>query len=535
MYDLIIRNGTIVDGTGRRAATSATSPSTDGVIVGRRADRRRPRRPRRSTPTGCSSRPGFVDIHTHYDGQATWDDVLDPSRWHGVTTVVMGNCGVGFAPVRPGPGSDWLIELMEGVEDIPGTALAEGIDVGLGDLPRVPRRARRAGAARIDVGTQVPHGAVRAYVMGERGAAQRAGHRPTTSPRWPRSCAEAHRGRRARLLDLPHARPPGHRRRAGARHLRRRGRAVRHRPGAGRASAPGVFELAPGRRIAARTSSTPSKEIDWMRRLGARDRPAGHLRPPPGRPGARPVARADGRCRSRPSTTGPSLRPQVAARPFGLLIGLPDQPPVRQAPDLHGAWPTCRSTSSSWPLQATPVRKAAILAEADAAPDPNVLFDGIAAFLRTMLDRIFLLGDPPDYEPTPETSIAGIAEATGRRPVRGALRPHARRRRPELPDAAALQLRRRQPRGHPGDAAAPRRPCSAWRDGGAHCGMICDASLPTYCSPTGPATATGARSCRSSGWSRSRPRTRPSSTGSPTGARSRPACRPTSTSSTTRP
>src|SRR4029450_7523129 len=112
--------------------------------------------------------PGIVDIHTHYDGQATWDSLLSPSCWHGVTTIVMGNCGVGFAPVRPGD-EDFLIALMEGVEDIPGTALSAGMKWGwetspesLDPLERIPHV--------VDLGTQVPHGAVRAYVMGERGA-----------------------------------------------------------------------------------------------------------------------------------------------------------------------------------------------------------------------------------------------------------------------------------------------------------------------------------------------------------------------------
>ncbi len=110
--------------------------------------------------------PGFVDIHTHYDGQATWDQEMAPSSWHGVTTVVMGNCGVGFAPARPDQ-HEWLIGLMEGVEDIPGTALAEGITWNwesfpeyLDALEKLPRT--------VDVGTHVPHGSVRAYVLGER-------------------------------------------------------------------------------------------------------------------------------------------------------------------------------------------------------------------------------------------------------------------------------------------------------------------------------------------------------------------------------
>jgi len=110
--------------------------------------------------------PGWVDVHTHYDGQATWDPLLAPSSWHGVTTVVMGNCGVGFAPVRPGQ-EQYLIELMEGVEDIPGSALAEGIDWQWESFPEYLDALEKQPRA-IDIGTQVPHGAVRAYVMGAR-------------------------------------------------------------------------------------------------------------------------------------------------------------------------------------------------------------------------------------------------------------------------------------------------------------------------------------------------------------------------------
>ena len=112
--------------------------------------------------------PGFVDVHTHYDGQATWDAEMAPSSWHGVTTVVMGNCGVGFAPAHPDR-HQWLIGLMEGVEDIPGTALAEGMKWNWETFPEY-LTALEGLARTVDVGTHVPHGAVRAYVMGERGA-----------------------------------------------------------------------------------------------------------------------------------------------------------------------------------------------------------------------------------------------------------------------------------------------------------------------------------------------------------------------------
>ena len=119
--------------------------------------------------------PGFVDIHTHYDGQATWDARLDPSSWHGVTTVVMGNCGVGFAPVRKAD-HNRLIELMEGVEDIPGRRAARRPEVELGELRRISRRGREQ-PHDIDIGAQLPHGALRVYVMGERGAKLEAGDR----------------------------------------------------------------------------------------------------------------------------------------------------------------------------------------------------------------------------------------------------------------------------------------------------------------------------------------------------------------------
>ncbi len=162
-HDLVMRGGTIVDGTGGTpfqgdiaidnglitAVGTVDSPGREEIDA-----------------TGKIVTPGFVDVHTHYDGQATWDAEMAPSSWHGVTTVIMGNCGVGFAPARPDR-HDWLISLMEGVEDIPGTALAEGMKWDwetfpeyLDALERLPRT--------VDVGTHVPHGAVRAYVLGDR-------------------------------------------------------------------------------------------------------------------------------------------------------------------------------------------------------------------------------------------------------------------------------------------------------------------------------------------------------------------------------
>ena len=165
MHDLVIRGGMVVDGSG--GEPYAADVAIDGGLissVGLVETKGR----EEIDAAGNIVTPGFVDIHTHYDGQATWDQEMGPSSWHGVTTVVMGNCGVGFAPARPDR-HEWLIGLMEGVEDIPGTALAEGMSWDWETFPEYMDALERL-PRTIDVGTHVPHGAVRAYVMGERGA-----------------------------------------------------------------------------------------------------------------------------------------------------------------------------------------------------------------------------------------------------------------------------------------------------------------------------------------------------------------------------
>ena len=188
MYDVKIVGGTLVDGTGKDRYT-ADLGIKDGKIVdigkcdGGAAET--------IDADGAIVAPGFVDMHTHYDGQISWDEELAPSSIHGVTTCAMGSCGVGFAPVRPTDHAK-LVELMEGVEDIPGTALAEGISWGWESFPEYMEVLDRM-PHTIDFLAHVPHDALRVYVMGERAvhdeAATAEGHRgdaPTAS-RIPRS------------------------------------------------------------------------------------------------------------------------------------------------------------------------------------------------------------------------------------------------------------------------------------------------------------------------------------------------------------
>src|SRR6516225_1142583 len=192
MHDIVIRGGSIIDGTGRPAFTGDLAIENERITaVGGKAGQGR----RVIDADGLLVTPGWVDVHTHYDGQATWDPILASSSWHGVTTILFGNCGVGFAPVRPHH-RDALIDLMEGVEDIPGPVLAEGLKwdwQGFPDfldaLERMPRT--------IDVAAQIPHYPLRVYVMGERAICRPTAHR---YHRGDRAHLQRNDGRDARCL-----------------------------------------------------------------------------------------------------------------------------------------------------------------------------------------------------------------------------------------------------------------------------------------------------------------------------------------------
>ena len=476
MFDLKIVGGTVVDGTGADRYRADIGVK-DGKIVDvrRRSNGDEALSGEAAETIDAAGRvvaPGFVDIHTHYDGQVSWDSLLEPSSGHGVTTVVTGNCGVGFAPVRPGK-EDWLIGLMEGVEDIPGTALTEGITWGWESYPEYLDVIEKQDLA-IDVGSQVAHGAVRAYAMGDRGAKNEPAS-PEDIAAMARLVQEAIE---AGALGFSTSRTIGH-------------MAIDGEPvpgtfaaedelfGLGRAMAAGgqaVFELAP-QGVAGEDIIAPKKELEWMQRLGAEiDRPISF--------GMIQVDAAPDLWREQldisaaAHAAGSRLYPQIAVRPFGMLFGFQGHHAFTHRPTFRRLKAECSPEELAQRL-ADPAVKAAILSEDDLAPDPTVLFDNMFALVQYSLGRLYALGDPPDYEPTPDRAVEAIAKERGEDPMATLYDLML-----EADGTAMLMLpfynysygnhdAIREMLTHPAGV-------SGLSDGGAHCGMICDASYPTF-------------------------------------------------------
>ncbi|MCW5745346.1 MAG: amidohydrolase family protein [Alphaproteobacteria bacterium] len=456
MHDLVIRGGTVIDGSGEPARTADVAVA-DGRIVavgGKLGPARRD-----VDADGLLVTPGFVDIHTHYDGQATWDPYLTPSSWHGVSTVVFGNCGVGFAPVRPGT-TDYLINLMEGVEDIPGTVLAEGVPFTWESFPQY-MDALAAMPRAVDVGAQVPHAALRFYVMGERGA----DHAQTPSEAEMQRmadlleeslCAGAlgfttsrtakHRARDGRLTPSLSAREPELF--ALARAMHRAGRGVLE---VNSDFGPGEFEaLRAAAEIARRPLSCLLVQVRnepdlWRRTLD-------QIR----------AARADGL----------EANAQVGCRPIGVLMGLDTTVNPFAA---HPVWAELRKL---------PAAERCRLLASDAALRQRLLApasEGTPSIFAAELTNAYPLtgGAALDYEPDPSRSVAAQAAARGI-------------------DARALALDLMLADGgdglllHPfenycgGNLDVVREMLTddatvlGVADGGAHVGVICDASAPTY-------------------------------------------------------
>ena len=469
MYDLIIGNGTIVDGTGGEPFVGDVAISGDriaaiGTDLGEAA--------RFIDATGRIVTPGFVDIHTHYDGQATWDPELAPSTPHGVTTVVFGNCGVGFAPVRPGQ-EQFLIELMEGVEDIPGSALTEGMSWGwesFGDY----LDALDDGHYAADIAAMIAHGPVRAYVMGERGAANEAatGEEIDEMARIVADAIEA--GARG----FSTSRTLGHRSLSGEpvpgtfapeEELFAIGRAVK-------AAGKGIFEVAPSGVIPTEDHISPDLEVDWMCRLAEE---AGvpvtflMLQTDVAPDDYRKHLELVGQVREQ----GHSVTAQVAGRPFGVLLGLTARHPFMVCPSYA---PLMEATlDERIAAMREPALRATLVDEYTTMIEQLRVAEPLLAKAMENFERTYPLGDPVNYEPTDADSIAGIAAATGRDPVEVYYDALLER------DGHAIVLNTLL--GYTdGDGDALFEMLSSdhavigLADGGAHCNLICDASTPTW-------------------------------------------------------
>ncbi len=457
MHDLVIRNGTVVNGTGG-APFEGDVAIDDGRIaaVGSVSEPGR----REIDAKGDIVAPGWVDIHTHYDGQATWDPILAPSSWNGVTTLVMGNCGVGFAPVRRGT-EGFLIELMEGVEDIPGTALHEGIDFtweSFGEYLDALEGMERV----LDIAAQVPHCAVRAYVLGERA------HDLEVSDEEIEEMAQLTRdGLAAGAVGFTTSRTILHRSMHGlvpgtASHPREILALGKTLGEAGH----GVFEM-----VSDGALGQTTEELEWMRKFCQETgRPLTFaLAQVPGAPTAfrETLARAQEWERE-----GAHIVPQIPCRPTGMLFGLQST--------IHPfiGHPTYVKLAAL-PLgeRAAKLRDPAIreqlLSEKSGIESP------MAQMMLANWAGMFWLGDPPDYEPETERSVQAAAEREGRRPAEVALDWM-------LADDGCSFMFAPLANYVDGNFEAIREmmmhPSTVLglSDGGAHCGLICDASMPTY-------------------------------------------------------
>jgi N-acyl-D-aspartate/D-glutamate deacylase len=394
VFDLVIRGGTVVDGNGG-PPRSADVGITGGIVVdvGQGLGRGR----REVSADGAVVTPGFVDIHTHYDGQASWDERLLPSSWHGVTTVVMGNCGVGFAPATPGH-RQRLIDLMEGIEDIPGTALHAGLSWDWETFDEY-LRSLTARPHDIDLATQVPHAALRVHVMGDRALAGE----PATPDDVIAMARLARAGVESGALGFTTSRTLNHRSVTGE---------LTPTYDTDVAELAGIAsELgAAGQGVLQLVADFLDVEADLdvilaMARASGRPVSVSLVQFP-----LRPVAYREVLSRlAAANEAGLQVRAQVAARAVGLLMGLPcTLHPFMANPvwsDVAGL-PLAEQAR----VMRDPAFKTAVLAAQTDAKNRNL----IGGRLIHKYELMYELTDPPEYEPDPSDSIAARAAREGR-------------------------------------------------------------------------------------------------------------------------
>ncbi|TPE65057.1 amidohydrolase family protein [Sandaracinobacter neustonicus] len=463
MFDILIRNATLVDGTGappRRADVAVK----DGLIaevgeIDKPASRS-------IDAQGLLVTPGFVDIHTHYDGQASWDPLLAPTSLNGVTSLAMGNCGVGFAPARPDR-HDWLIALLEGVEDIPGTALAEGLTWDWESFPDYLDALGRRRFA-LDVAAHLPHAALRTYVMGDRGADHQAHPTAAEIAEMARLTEEA---LAAGALGFTTSRTMVHRSRSGENigTLEAGEAELLGIAAAMRRAGKGVIQLISDAYLTA-DDEFAARELDLIEAMARTS----------GRPLSFTVQQTDDapdRFRqifdrvAQMVADGLDVKCQIAPRPIGVVQGLEATlNPFLFTPEWRriGALPLAEKVAE---LGKPDVRARLLAQHAEIRPD------GFGALIAHGFSRMFRMSDPVDYEPAAERSVAAEAARAGI--------PAADYMLDLLCEDAGHRLLYmpliNYARGDLGDVfdmlSAPNT-LYGLSDGGAHCGTICDASFP---------------------------------------------------------
>jgi len=463
MHDTVIRGATIVDGTGK--ARFSGDVAIDGDKLAQVGGKAGPGK-REINADGLMVAPGWVDVHTHYDGQATWDSELAPSSWHGVTTVLMGNCGVGFAPVRKNKTdhSD-LIGLMESIEEIPGVALAEGLKWNWETFPEY-LDALEQKPRSIDIAAQIPHHPLRVFVMGDRAIRRE----PATADDIQAMRDHVRMGLEAGAFGFTTSRTNSHKTPAGEM-VPGRYSEVDELLGIGTAFK-GLKHGAFGMNS---DFDDEAEEFEWMTKFCKETgRPAWFLLVDQPNDTSRWKRMMEGVHKARKA--GANVTAQIAGRPVGVMLGIDTALNPFSIRPSYQALLSLPVAERMKHVQ-DPAFRAKVLSEKP-APEYLKRLSQFRQFIVTAWDRMFPLTDPPNYEPRKEDSIAGIAAREGRTPDEVAY------------DYLAVSADRflffpivnynEDNLGVLQTMLEDDATLLGLSDGGAHCSSIIDASVPTW-------------------------------------------------------